>query len=64
MGESVNEEAKYKPKYEFKKCESDVHPLIDELAERCKKQQELPDACDSLREACREFDRIRTLSRS
>jgi len=55
----VNESDDYKTKYEFKKCESQAHTLVDKLVKHCKNQKELPDLPESLLEACQEFERIR-----
>ncbi|MBL7219742.1 MAG: hypothetical protein ISS69_06500 [Phycisphaerae bacterium] len=58
-GNDVNETDKYKTKYQFTKCESNAHGLIDKLANHCRNQTELTDAPDSLVQVCREYDRIR-----
>ncbi len=60
-GSRVGEDQSYKASHAFKGCESDCHPLVDQLATACKSGRRLTNPPDSLVQACREFDRIREL---
>ena len=55
----ISEDSDYKKDYAFKDCEAKAHPLAERLAELCKTGKPLPNAPDSLRRACQEFERIR-----
>ena len=50
---------RYKAKYGFRGCESKARPLVDRLAESCRKGRALAKPPDSLVVACKEFDRMR-----
>ncbi len=58
----VNESDKdlYKNKYETLSESKDAHPLIDKLADLCRKKTPLESPPDSLVVACKEFNRIRS----
>ena len=58
-GNSVNENDSYKSQYQFRNRESNAHPLIDNLADKCKVRMELADAPNSLVQVCREYEQIR-----
>ncbi len=61
-GVEIDENTSYKPKYEYKNCESDAHPLIDKLADNCRQNKQLENPPDSLKKACDEFNlRLRQL---
>ncbi len=58
----MDENTSYKPKYEYKNCESETHVFIDRLADNCKQNKELENPPDSLKKACKEFNsRLRQL---
>lgn len=54
-GEPVDEDSNRYEKY--RKCESDVYPLVRRLAEMCQRQN-LPDAPPSLAAACSDYPRF------
>ena len=59
-GDAVDETVDYKiGRYDYKRRESDCHPLVDRLAECCKERTPLEAPPDSLSSACVEFERIR-----
>lgn len=61
-GKNVNEADKdtYKNMYGKLSESKDAHPLIDKLADNCRKNIQLESPPDSLVAACHEFDRIRS----
>lgn len=60
-GESVDENDKETYKSEYRKIaeSKEAHPLIDNLAEKCRRNLPLDSPPPSLVDSCEEFNRIR-----
>ena len=56
---NASEDESCKNSLRFRNRESEAHPLIDMLAEKCKQRKALVGSPDSLLKACKEFERIR-----